>query len=438
MRYDEALPTLVRAAQEAGLDLTSDDFLVLRDSAGRLGIASRHRLNHPALLGRLRKELAAYALPEPLLPKALHESLKALQPKRHFLHTAAGSIEGLWLVERQIVGADWLSEPSPAPLGPPRLVFGSLKGGVGRTTALTVLAAALAEKGKKVLCIDLDLEAPGLGSMLLQNNGNEDRRPKYGALDYLVEDGKDPIYDDEMLDFVGISHFYSSRIHVLPAVGRKTEQDYPENMIGKLARGLIEDVGPDGRWSVAQQLRRMVDRFVAQGDYDAVLIDARAGLAELTASTWLGLGAKKLVLFGNNHPQTFSGYRYVLAHLRNSAGILAADSPNDWRQRLSFVQSKAPSTFSARNPFRERLHELCTEQLYEQELSAGDEMAFNFALDECGDDIPHDAGYIVYHPEFDVFSPLDDHTVLSGEVYGGPFGAFLNRMFCLLGMESSS
>lgn len=66
-------------------------------------------------------------------------------------------------------------------------------------------------------------------------------------------------------------------------------------MIAKLSRGLIEDVGQEGRLSVATQLRRMVDRFVAYFEYDVVLIDARAGLAEITAGTWLSLGACKLV-----------------------------------------------------------------------------------------------------------------------------------------------
>jgi cellulose biosynthesis protein BcsQ len=43
--------------------------------------------------------------------------------------------------------------------------FYSLKGGVGRTTALAYTALTLASKGYKVLCVDMDLEAPGLTAM---------------------------------------------------------------------------------------------------------------------------------------------------------------------------------------------------------------------------------------------------------------------------------
>ena len=42
------------------------------------------------------------------------------------------------------------------------VTFYSFKGGVGRTTALGITAARLAQDGHRVLCIDLDLEAPGL------------------------------------------------------------------------------------------------------------------------------------------------------------------------------------------------------------------------------------------------------------------------------------
>jgi MinD-like ATPase involved in chromosome partitioning or flagellar assembly len=42
--------------------------------------------------------------------------------------------------------------------------FYSYKGGVGRSMALANLATLLARKGRRVLMIDFDLEAPGLDS----------------------------------------------------------------------------------------------------------------------------------------------------------------------------------------------------------------------------------------------------------------------------------
>jgi Mrp family chromosome partitioning ATPase len=78
------------------------------------------------------------------------------------------------LVERRIVGQDWLQPPlDPMEGVPPIMVFTSHKGGVGRSTALGVSAAALSAEGFNVLLIDLDIK----------------EAPKFGSLDYFVEDG---------------------------------------------------------------------------------------------------------------------------------------------------------------------------------------------------------------------------------------------------------
>ncbi|MGS0467890.1 P-loop NTPase [Cobetia marina] len=51
-------------------------------------------------------------------------------------------------------------------LEPPITVtFYSLRGGVGRSTSLAHTARLLASQGKKVVCLDMDLEAPGLAAL---------------------------------------------------------------------------------------------------------------------------------------------------------------------------------------------------------------------------------------------------------------------------------
>jgi len=46
------------------------------------------------------------------------------------------------------------------------LAFYSFKGGVGRSMAVLNLAYSLAAKGRHVLVLDMDLEAPGLSGFL--------------------------------------------------------------------------------------------------------------------------------------------------------------------------------------------------------------------------------------------------------------------------------
>ncbi|MGB8346522.1 MAG: AAA family ATPase, partial [Ktedonobacteraceae bacterium] len=65
---------------------------------------------------------------------------------------------------------------------PRTITFYSFKGGVGRTTALTHVAAILAMRGRKVVAVDLDLEAPGLSSALSLTPS-----PQYGIVDYFYE-----------------------------------------------------------------------------------------------------------------------------------------------------------------------------------------------------------------------------------------------------------
>jgi len=81
------------------------------------------------------------------------------------------SVEGrdVPVIEQQATGDGWTSLPiegSDRDTGNAVALY-SFKGGVGRTTTTTLLAWQLAKRGKKVLVVDLDLESPGLGELLL-------------------------------------------------------------------------------------------------------------------------------------------------------------------------------------------------------------------------------------------------------------------------------
>jgi Mrp family chromosome partitioning ATPase len=56
-------------------------------------------------------------------------------------------------------------EPSE-PRSPPIVAFYGFRGGAGRTTALAHVAALFAARHLHVVCVDLDLEAPGLHQVL--------------------------------------------------------------------------------------------------------------------------------------------------------------------------------------------------------------------------------------------------------------------------------
>lgn len=435
VRFDDAMPNLIRAARSANVDLASDDVIVVRDAAGRLAIGFRTNPPSEMFLATLREKLGSYALsPSPVLSSLLFDALDDVGPMLVPIRVGEDDYQHVNFLDRRVVGTDWLADfPLPAS-GPPRMVFGSLKGGVGRSTALAVLAADLAAYGKRVLCIDLDLEAPGIGSMLLRDAPEDDRRPKFGAIDYLVERTVGGIADDELYDHIGVSHFGGGAVDVLPAVGRVTDAN-PANMIGKLSRALTEEMTGSRRKPVSLKIREMVDRFVGRVEYDAVLIDSRAGLAETTASTWLGVGARRLLLFGVDQPQTFHGYRYILAHLLQTAPPPASSEQDDWRSLIWFVQGKAPLSSDCRERFREKIHDLCSDWLYDRDDGPSAEPGFNFAFDRTGPEVPHDLGVIEHHPLYDAFDPLANPSVLEREGYNGPFSGFLTKAWACMGLE---
>lgn len=68
---------------------------------------------------------------------------------------------------------------------PEIISFYSYKGGVGRTIAMIQTAYNLAKAGKRVLLLDLDIEAPSLHTIFQENIRNEMSGIQYGMIEYL-------------------------------------------------------------------------------------------------------------------------------------------------------------------------------------------------------------------------------------------------------------
>lgn len=324
------------------------------------------------------------------------------------------------MIDQRLVGRDWLSPPSTTPAtAMPCVVFASLKGGVGRTTALAVVAADMAAQGRKVLVVDLDLEAPGIGSILLNTND----QPRFGMIDAFVESGITSLTDEFLFDMVAASSFGAGNglIDVVPATGSIAD-GHPGNVLAKLARAYVETF--DGAGNVqtfGERTRSLVGRLSSLKSYDLVLVDARAGLNESTAAAMLALGAHVL-LFGEDTPQTFAGYRYILAHL----GRFARNPDDDWVARLKMVYAKASPLAADQQGFRDRAHDVFQEFIYVEEPVAPDEAPgeatpddsvalSEFMLDEAG--APHYALPVLMDTNYFRFDPLTRPDVLDQALY---------------------
>jgi len=230
----------------------------------------------------------------------------------------------------------------PAEAHKNRVVFYSMKGGVGRSTALGVCAWALAEQGRRVMVLDLDLESPGLSASLLP----DDRQPKFGITDWLVEDlveNGDQVFED-MVATSELSR--NGDIFVVPAHGAD-----PGEYVAKLGRVWMPKMDDQGhRHSWPQRLKRLLEKLEKQWRPDVVLIDSRAGIDDVASACVTALGANLILLFAIDGDQTWSAYRVLFHHWNRSA------SADTIQSRLQMVAAMVPETdrVAYLDGFRER------------------------------------------------------------------------------------
>jgi MinD-like ATPase involved in chromosome partitioning or flagellar assembly len=327
--FDDVLGTLVRTCEEHEGFSAVDKAVVVRDLRGRVRLTLQPAQS-PAWIGslssRLKQELGAW-FEDPILGSDEQRELGRLRatvlglpsaPWRPDAYVdAAGQRKevapGRWhLVERHLSKLDWLGDakvtlPWPlAPAMPSVVTFYSFKGGVGRTTLLASVAWQLAKARKHVVAIDLDVEAPGLGSLL----GSETER---GLVDFLVDHAATSSAAlDGLLAPAKELGADQAFVDVIPA-GR-VERGYFE----KLARldfsgsGLFE---PRQERPVRDALRALMYALVKRAPRpDFILLDSRAGLHDLA-----GLSLEELahvdVLVGRDSDQSYRGLELAVEAL---------------------------------------------------------------------------------------------------------------------------
>jgi len=176
--FDQILPVVTDIFQqhEAGLAAIGE-IVINRDLNGRVRLIIRDSVQGDSdALGTV--QAIAAALAERLGPHAFPADRAVLfESELSAIRAGAPSFplegfERVMVVDRLATESDWANIGQESE-GAPRVVFYSIKGGVGRSTALAATAWALAQKGRRVLVLDVDLESPGLSSALLP----EERRP---------------------------------------------------------------------------------------------------------------------------------------------------------------------------------------------------------------------------------------------------------------------
>lgn len=329
-----------------------------------------------------------------------------------------------FFLERYVMGSEWLGSllPNREPT-PPRAVLFGLKGGVGRSTALAVWARHLAEfHAKKVLIVDLDLEAPGVSSILLRPID----RPRYGIVDWFVESavGQGDRAISDMVATSPLGRGLEGSIHVAPAAGSNDQ-----NYLRKLNRAYLDIPGEEGPITFASRMATMVDDLEAKVNPDVVLLDSRAGLHDIAAVALTRLQALNF-LFAVNTNQTWDGYGYLFDHWHLLSKI-DRSAFNDLRSRLQIVAGQIPEL--AQSEYFERIRSNAYElflKLYDEEEDPEDVEAFNYAID--AEDAPHYPLRVHWSRAFQEYDPQQKPDAVTPEQHMAAFGEFLTRATGLL------
>ena len=204
--------------------------------------------------------------------------------------------------------------------------FYSFKGGVGRTMALVNVAVELAQRGRRVLAVDFDLEAPGLDTFNILRT----RKKRPGIVDFVTEyldTGRAPEVERFVHESKGVGR-NGGCLHVMPS-GEQHER-YATSFREIDWLDLYER--RDG-YLLFEDLKAQWEQFV---EPDYVLIDSRTGHTDTGGICTRQLPDAVAILFFPND-QNLRGLTTVVQDIRSEAR-----SPRNKQIDLHFVMSNVP------------------------------------------------------------------------------------------------
>lgn len=204
---------------------------------------------------------------------------------------------------------------------PPIVTFYSFKGGVGRSTALVATALQLANKGRRVILVDMDLEAPGLPELLGVELETEYEKSGLVRLLHDIEIGKEVDLRNYLCEVM-------ENLHLIPA-GEMNPQYLRYLSYVNPARYYRLENNPVTIFF--EKVREL------EPQPDIIIVDARTGLTDISAPLLFHLSDLTMVVF-YPHPQAKRGIELL------TEGVLKRRNINEFTNELRFVMSMIPAS----------------------------------------------------------------------------------------------
>ncbi|RBP67097.1 AAA domain-containing protein [Brevibacterium sanguinis] len=441
IRFNEAGTAAVELAESVAQEYDSD-VIVVRDLLGRNALAIKEI--EPARVEELRESLREKCSPfvgaEPVIllsemfaPELITESDELRRAPERI--APSGKVR---VLERSALSSDWIGQPLSRGSSPHRIALYGFKGGVTRSTATFALAHHLARAGKVVLVVDLDLESPGITSMLAPHPY---MLPEHGIIDHLVEY---PLRNDEDLDLTVHSMAAGAldgngEVWLAPAAG--TPNPNGDGYLDKLSRvyfDLPADATLDrNKVTFAERIEAAVlacEKQVAERSraVDVVLLDSRSGIHDIAAVAITQLSTLAL-LFATDNTQTWNGYSQLFSRWGQRLDPARRD---EIRQKLQMVAPLVPKEYEAYlRRFTDNAQECFARTLYDEPPAGSFQDVFNFAPSD--ESAPHFPIPIRHIDDLVGLVPGADDGWVSSDVAQLAYGEFVTRVEMMI-QESSN
>ena len=214
----------------------------------------------------------------------------------------------VFYAERPLVKRTWNISKRPKGAEKERIItFYSYKGGVGRTTTLAMTALQLARIGKKVVVVDLDLEAPGVSTLLKP----EMDYPKYGVVDFLIEvencpaeiDINEYVYSVNNKKLIGHT---GGEVLVMQAANlQKGKVDDYYNKLSRIDFNMPKYLDKEN------PIEKLLVLLKEEYHPDFIFIDSRAGIHDIGGLALLRYSDEVVPVFYGNE-QNMLGLKFIL------------------------------------------------------------------------------------------------------------------------------